>query len=1374
MGPKKKKVDLRGFATASVVRPPKAATPPPPPQANVDVAVAASLDAPVKVKVKGQGEIKEAEADAAARHADAQRLFATLAPRAAADALQLSAAAAASAADTSLAAFSISAAAERRLLAFARAHALPRAPAAEAAEATLAGLLLAYLSLERAGFKQTHIEQAMSACPHAASDLHHLLNWLCINLDSEDLPPKYTDKHSITMEDASVSVVPVQAPSRNVTDTDERSNDVEPSKVPSPTGPSVVPRNNSSSYDGDLKSRILRANSLIQSDSESDSDSKEEEESLSSLPPNELHAQLQHRIDHLKSIIGNFKNEKLAPPSYLLSQVKEYSSRLKSVESLRLFQPRKAEVAYARLMQAAIVNTWDKEFRGVLDKLEELMLKARQEQQDKEAKKNTSVQIVLGAMFDQDESAPQATSNASTTVTPTQILSLEIPKSWTGKTPRTYLQEQCGKQLQKGATMKIKFDKLQDSTNSKFRCNVKIEGLLTGPFHLEPPQHIYTSSQKSGEEYIATLALFKLFGSSLPLYTSLPPCYRDLWISMAETEKAEADALVQFEEDRKMNFLTNLLDNQVKNKKKTEVPSLRPTEIGNRGSHELSVKQSQSIKSQFQQRKETQKYQEMQSFRQQLPVSLMKSQILDLVAKNQVVIISGETGSGKSTQIPQFLLENAIEQGLVGKVNIVCTQPRRISATSIASRVSEELGDPQNFGSGSLVGYSVRLDSKISSTTRLTFQTIGVLLRRAETDPLLAGITHVIVDEPFSWKTRLKQLDIPIDAGSEFAIRRDFKRKNIGTVKVSGKGGNVANMALEMDESDDDMFQDIGALAGYSQTTIDTLKKMDVNQIDLDLVESLGLAEIRKLYDRLTLEGRRENRKSRMLVLPLHSVLTAAEQAAVFKPAPKGVRKVVLSTNIAETGVTIPDVVFVIDTCKAREVSYDQKRNISKLSEILVSQANCKQRRGRAGRVKPGVCYHLVSKAGFESLPAHRPPEMLRLPLEELVLRILASTKIDEDFVDVNQLLAEAPDPPPVKHIERAIIVLKQIQALSADGKLTPLGRKLSSLPVDVRLGKMLLYGCLMKCLDPVLTVAASLSLGKDPFVSRFDDAAATKPAKQYDNAGSDLITIANAYTAWRSFILKESGGSGTGNAWNAARTYCNLNGLNFTNLTMIEEARLQLMRALSGSGIVIEEKLVGQLPRPLLSRVPVSASINEKRPALVVAAIASGIYPSFLIYSKPSSTPATNNKTATESLHLPSSSDQVCISSNSLFNSKNLVEGCWYGSYSMTNSSNLLGSRAPPRIIARDLNRICPYTVLAMAGGVLADHRTRIIKTTHPSIKIKCPPKTATLLSQLIQFGEKALEMQVCGIDVGDDERKIVKEAFELWMNLVDGFQFM
>ncbi|KAI9325947.1 hypothetical protein BDR26DRAFT_958800, partial [Obelidium mucronatum] len=771
MGPKKKKVDLRGFATASVVRPPKAATPPPPPQANVDVAVAASLDAPVKVKV--QVEIKEAEAHAVARHADAQRLFATLAPRAAADALQLAAAAAASAADASLAAFSISAAAERRLLAFARAHCLPRAPAAEAAEATLAGLLLAYLSLERTSFKQTHIEQAMSACPNAASDLHHLLDWLCINLDSEDLPPKYTDKHSITMEDASVSVDPVQAPSRNVVDTDERSNDVEPSKVPSPTGPSVVPRNNSSSYDGDLKSRILRANSLIQSDSESDSDSKEEEESLSSLPPNELHAQLQHRIDHLKSIIGNFKNEKLAPPSYLLSQVKEYSSRLKSVESLRLFQPRKAEVTYARLMQAATVNTWDKEFREVLDKLEDLMLKARQEQQDKEAKKNTmskvdevvvvddlvnddngnddadddTDEVGLGAMFDQDESAPQATSNASTTVTPTQILSLEIPKSWTGKTPRVYLQEQCGKQLQKGATMKIKFDKLQDSTNSKFRCNVKIEGLSTGPFHLEPPQHIYTSSQKSGEEYIATLALFKLFGSSLPLYTSLPPCYRDLWISMAETEKAEADALVQFEEDRKINFLTNLLDNQVKNKKKTEVPSLRPTEIGNRGSHELSGKQSESIKSQFQQRKESRKYQEMQSFRQQLPVSLMKSQILDLVAKNQVVIISGETGSGKSTQIPQFLLENAIEQGLVGKVNIVCTQPRRISATSIASRVSEELGDPQNFGSGSLVGYSVRLDSKISSTTRLTFQTIGVLLRRAETDPLLAGITHVIVDE---------------------------------------------------------------------------------------------------------------------------------------------------------------------------------------------------------------------------------------------------------------------------------------------------------------------------------------------------------------------------------------------------------------------------------------------------------------------------------------------------------------------------------------------------------------------------------------------------------------------------------------------------
>ncbi|KAI8607500.1 P-loop containing nucleoside triphosphate hydrolase protein, partial [Chytriomyces sp. MP71] len=149
----------------------------------------------------------------------------------------------------------------------------------------------------------------------------------------------------------------------------------------------------------------------------------------------------------------------------------------------------------------------------------------------------------------------------------------------------------------------------------------------------------------------------------------------------------------------------------------------------------------------FDGRKRKASYLDLKRFRGDLPVSSMKSEIVELVQRHQVVIISGETGSGKSTQIPQFLLEAAIEGKNAGNTNIVCTQPRRISATSIASRVSEEMGDPQAFGKGAFVGYSVRLDSRVGPSTRLTFQTTGVLLRRLEQDPMLNGVSHVIVDE---------------------------------------------------------------------------------------------------------------------------------------------------------------------------------------------------------------------------------------------------------------------------------------------------------------------------------------------------------------------------------------------------------------------------------------------------------------------------------------------------------------------------------------------------------------------------------------------------------------------------------------------------
>jgi ATP-dependent RNA helicase DHX29 len=196
--------------------------------------------------------------------------------------------------------------------------------------------------------------------------------------------------------------------------------------------------------------------------------------------------------------------------------------------------------------------------------------------------------------------------------------------------------------------------------------------------------------------------------------------------------------------------------------------------------------------------------------------------------------------------------------------------------------------------------------------------------------------------------------------------------------------------------------------------------------------------------------------------------------------------------------VTIPDVVYVIDSCKAREVSYDEKRNMTRLCDVLISKANCKQRRGRAGRVKPGLCYHLVTKTGFERMQDHRPPELTRLPLEELMLRILASSSSVNPQIQLDpfHLLNEALDPPPAKNIERAVTLLKQIGAMKTTGNLTALGYLLSSIPIDVKLGKMIIYACLFKCLDPILTIVSSLSLNKSPFLNSFEEAGASDNIK--------------------------------------------------------------------------------------------------------------------------------------------------------------------------------------------------------------------------------------------------------------------------------------
>lgn len=316
-----------------------------------------------------------------------------------------------------------------------------------------------------------------------------------------------------------------------------------------------------------------------------------------------------------------------------------------------------------------------------------------------------------------------------------------------------------------------------------------------------------------------------------------------------------------------------------------------------------------------------------------------------------------------------------------------------------------------------------------------------------------------------------------------------------------------SNIAL--DDGDDDLDETSDAtgdsagglqasLDSYSKQTRETILKFDEYRMDYQLIKKLvlriatapemdhyskailvfmpGLAEIRRLNDELLSEP---TFQKNWIVHALHSSIASEEQEKAFNVPPEGVRKIVIATNIAETGITIPDITAVVDTGKEKMMRFDERRQLSRLVESFISRANAKQRRGRAGRVQNGICFHLFTKHRHDKLLAEQQtPEMLRLSLQDLVLRVKIC-KLGE----VEQTLLEALDPPSPKNIRRAIDSLKEVKALTSNEGLTPLGSQLAKLPLDVFLGKLIIHGAFFRCLDAAVSIAAILS-SKSPFVN--------------------------------------------------------------------------------------------------------------------------------------------------------------------------------------------------------------------------------------------------------------------------------------------------
>lgn len=416
-------------------------------------------------------------------------------------------------------------------------------------------------------------------------------------------------------------------------------------------------------------------------------------------------------------------------------------------------------------------------------------------------------------------------------------------------------------------------------------------------------------------------------------------------------------------------------------------------------------------------------------------------------------------------------------------------------------------------------------------------------------------------------------------------------------------------------------------LTGYSATTKNALAEYDEYAIDYDLIVRLmevvaydpllaryssailcflpGIAEIRQLNDLLVAHPSFDNS---WLIYPLHSTISSEEQQAAFVIPPPGMRKIVIATNIAETGVTIPDITCVIDTGKHKEMRFDERRQLSRLTQSFISRANAKQRRGRAGRVQDGLCFHLFTKYRHDNLMVEQQtPEMLRLSLQDLVMR----TKICK-LGDIEKTLSEALDPPSSRNIRRAIDALIEVDALTPGEDLTPLGSQIAKLPLDAHLGKLVLLSAIFSCVDAAITIAAILS-SKSPFLTPFGAKQRADAARMaFKKGDSDLLTTYNAYNAWKTVCTT---------AGRSEAQFCHKNFLSAPNLSNIEDLKAQLLSSLMEAGFITltpEERRA--MPRyrstsrhRTFVAIPLAYDAHSANDILVNAVVGMAFYPKIL-----------------------------------------------------------------------------------------------------------------------------------------------------------------
>jgi ATP-dependent RNA helicase DHX29 len=1189
-----------------------------------------------------------------------------------------------------------------------------------------------YVTLENFGFEREQVEQIMKA--NVGYNIETMLEWACLNTDHELLPSGFSDKTKHD-EHAPIQVISLQKPQgdkRAIARPPAKANIISKTEnltklAKGESTPSQVADDTKESSD-DLNAYILNNYAYSYDDSEGEDEPK-------MVSKEEL------KQRKIKESIAKGAAKRAA------------RALLKQENEEKLTTP------------AASGDTAD---IGLVD----LMVSdAALGADDVMPKVSEDEDIGIGMFFDTAEISEVQNTK---TIYENFYKDLSINQSWTGRSPVDYFSYMIRKRPAK-LKSKYKANHNFDSFPKEYGFSLLLKaGLQKNKADVLVEADKPCRCVEDAKNLIATKALYVLFKDQA-LYLQLPEPFKTMWRDWRNEESSKEQKLNEQKDSPKLNFVHELLEGyrgrgrggvgkQEMGDGDTNVGSFS---VNNARRNYSRGKTNKDACKKFKSRVLEDVYKTRLQQRMILPIMSFEDQIVEAVLGNSAVVITGETGCGKSTQVPHLVLKAMVERQGVGETrgDIVCTQPRRISATSIARRVSFEMGDDRV---GAFCGYSIRGESKQSKKTLLHYCTTGVLLRRLQSDPMLSSAAVVIVDEVHERSMQSDFLLIalrkilltrksnfcvvlmsatmdsekvssyfygaPIIAvpGRTFPVSVSYLEdiiestgfiiaeddRNAGKMHRSKKVSEVKIRVARNVKRGDAYYNheeavDEVELSGlnrskYSDRTCIAVARMDTSRVNFEIIERLllwlddskgskyagiegavlvflpGVGEISALQNAL-LSTRTFSNRNKYLVVGLHSVLSMDDQIRAFETPPKGVRKIVLSTNIAETGVTIPDVVFVIDTCLVKETRYNEHTRIRGLVQCYIPQSSGKQRQGRAGRVREGFCFRTVTKKRYEGFSEELTPELLRVPLDELCLNIIVSKSSPQEY------LANALDPPNPQAIEASLKTLLEVGAINSssdnikelgDLEMLPLGYHLSNLPTDVRIGKMIILSSLLGCVDTVTTIAAALAY-KSPFL---DDQ--SKEMFLNEANPSDHLIIAEAYNRWE-------------NTKGNRRRWCKKHNLSGLTLNTMRQMKREFLGFLKSANLPV-------------------ANHNGKKPNVVLGVIAGGLWPNVALATTTEEGKVTV-RTGSRAVHLHPSS--VC-------HKKPLpqpLKASWVVFHTLIKTS---------RYFIRDTSLVSPQAILLFCGNPtdaqVAYGKREIIVSNW--IKVHAAAKCAVLISHLRQ----------------------------------------